>query len=163
MRKENPLLALHEALASALMQDLPAVVYETRDFAAEYQARPPGKGPRELAKGPAQPVIMKTVTRRPEASEVDVVLFSQMWGSTALGYGGLGGAAMTEAYTVVVMTREVACVYFGCGRLAYKVEFDKLTSEQRVNWEQALAKRQVPARSQAKALLGVDVKNRSED
>lgn len=34
-----------------------------------------------------------------------VYTFPQMWGSTALGFGGIGGQAMTEAYTTVVRER----------------------------------------------------------
>lgn len=51
--------------------------------------------------------------------------FPQTWGSTALGFGGIGGAAMTTAQTVVVFTYGApigkAAVYFG-GRFAYLVE-----------------------------------------
>lgn len=41
----------------------------------------------------------------------------QSWGSTALGFGGMGGSAITQALTVVVITDQ-AHVYFG-GRHAY--------------------------------------------
>lgn len=59
---------------------------------------------------------------RPRADMVDCVMFQQMWGSTALGFGGLGGAAMTSAYTVVITgPMGDACVYFG-GRFAYRVD-----------------------------------------
>jgi len=60
-------------------------------------------------------------TRRPTEQDLDVVaMFPQTWGSTALGFGGIGGAAMTTAYTIVI--REGfsgnCLVYFG-GRFAY--------------------------------------------
>jgi hypothetical protein len=45
----------------------------------------------------------------------------QSWGSTALGYGGIGGRAFTKAQTVIVysnLSREVA-VFFGGRHLAY--------------------------------------------
>lgn len=61
--------------------------------------------------------------RRPHPSEVEVRMFPQLWGSTALGFGGgrLGGAAMTHAYTVVVTGPEIgSAVYFGSG-LAYTI------------------------------------------
>jgi hypothetical protein len=50
-------------------------------------------------------------------------MFPQMWGSTALGFGGIGGAAMTSAYTVIVFgcNRTDACVYFN-GGLAYHIK-----------------------------------------
>lgn len=47
--------------------------------------------------------------------------FDQTWGSTALGFGGCGGAAMTTARTFILIPTtgdEVAYVYFG-GRYAY--------------------------------------------
>lgn len=50
--------------------------------------------------------------------EVDVKVFSQMWGSTATGFGDLGycgGSAITKEYTVVCnLEREnIFCVMFG--------------------------------------------------
>lgn len=55
-----------------------------------------------------------------------VYSFPQTWGSTALGFGGIGGQAFTTAQTVVVVYRAYenpiqTAVYFG-GRFAYKVE-----------------------------------------
>lgn len=48
---------------------------------------------------------------------VDLVLhtFPQMWGSTALGFDGIGGQAMTEAYTTVVHERvtNTFVIFFG--------------------------------------------------
>lgn len=50
-------------------------------------------------------------------------MFPQMWSSTALGFGGMGGASITTADTVIVFGehRSNACVYFG-GRFAYLVK-----------------------------------------
>lgn len=54
--------------------------------------------------------------------------FDQTWASTALGFGGVGGSAMTTARTYVLMpsyvlkphsSQDWAIVYFG-GRFAYK-------------------------------------------
>lgn len=60
--------------------------------------------------------------RRPWEGNCDIHVFSQVWGSTALGFGGVGGQAMTNAWTVVVggPTGDF-CVYFA-GRLAYHIE-----------------------------------------
>ena len=58
--------------------------------------------------------------RRPVTEELSVYSFPQTWGSTALGFGGIGGAAMTEAQTTVVMYHHAAAVYFG-RRLAYVI------------------------------------------
>jgi hypothetical protein len=66
--------------------------------------------------------------------------FPQLWGSTALGFGGIGGACMTTAQTVVVMTHDgvgKAAVYFG-GRFAY------LIANPGQGFSQALDKRRMP-------------------
>lgn len=54
---------------------------------------------------------------------LDYSMFTQTWGSTALGFGGMGGASVTRACVVIVHTtqRHRACVYFG-GRHAYTVD-----------------------------------------
>lgn len=59
--------------------------------------------------------------------EVDVRLFPQLWGGTALGFGGLTCHAMTTAYTVVAtqFSRQRAAVYFN-GRFAYRVDLSDL-------------------------------------
>ena len=51
-----------------------------------------------------------------------VEVFPQTWGSTALGFGGVGGQAMTTAYTSVFYDQgqNYAVVFFD-GRLAYIV------------------------------------------
>lgn len=82
----------------------------------EYEfRRTPGKvGTEKVATGK-----MKQV--RPDPYHVSVDMFEQTWGSTALGFGGIGGQAVTSAYTVVVDgPMGDACVYFG-GTLAYHV------------------------------------------
>ena len=117
MRLGTPFEALHEALAAAAHRDIPEITYEDRDWDAW----------RKLSKE-EQGVAMKTDTvprvsriRRPMSDELEVVMFLQTWGSTATGYGGMGGAAMTSAYTIIVSDQRCHCVYFGCGRLAYKL------------------------------------------
>ena len=58
--------------------------------------------------------------RRPNAgdnnyNEGELYDFDQTWGSTALGFGGVGGSAMTTERTYVFIPegREKAFVYFG--------------------------------------------------
>lgn len=58
--------------------------------------------------------------------DLDWEAWPQCWGSTALGYGGIGGQAITHAQTVIVSSlycREVA-VFFGRPRLAYVAHSD---------------------------------------
>lgn len=54
--------------------------------------------------------------------DFDITLFSQTWGSTALGFGGFGGMAITEAYTTVILYTplDIYAVYFD-GDFAYYV------------------------------------------
>lgn len=50
-------------------------------------------------------------------------VFTQMWGSTALGFIGVGGQAMTEAYTTVcyLYDEKIYGVFFG-EKLAYVIK-----------------------------------------
>ena len=54
--------------------------------------------------------------------DIEMYMFPQTWGSTALGFGGIGGQAMTSAYTVVVadIQHNYYGVFFG-ERLAYLI------------------------------------------
>ena len=54
--------------------------------------------------------------------DCDVIDFDQTWGSTALGFGGMGGQMMTTARTYIIVYTNRAYVYFG-GRYAYKVPY----------------------------------------
>jgi len=55
--------------------------------------------------------------------DFEITIFSQMWGSTALGFGGIGGQAMTAAYTTVIWDDyyNIWGVYFE-ERLAYIIK-----------------------------------------
>lgn len=64
---------------------------------------------------------------RISADDFAMYIFEQTWESTALGFGGIGGQAMTTANTYVFIP--VAChqncfVYFD-GRFAYQVPYSK--------------------------------------
>ena len=50
-------------------------------------------------------------------------MFPQTWGSTALGFGGIGGQAITSAYVCIIESNLLGqfAVYFG-GQLAYVIE-----------------------------------------
>lgn len=56
--------------------------------------------------------------------DFEVYVFPQMWGSTALGYSGFGGQAMTTASTIVLYAfhENIVRVYFGCEKLAYQIK-----------------------------------------
>lgn len=95
MPARSPLQALSSALHHAALLGLPPV-------------QDPSGAP-ELA-------------RRPDVSECRVrAMFTQTWGSTALGFGGLGGAAMTSAYTLVIEGPQGDLAVYWNGRFGYRV------------------------------------------
>ena len=60
----------------------------------------------------------------PKIDDFDVYVFEQTWGSTALGFPGWGGNAVTTASVCVLVPlycHQKCFVYFG-GRFAYAVE-----------------------------------------
>ena len=69
--------------------------------------------------------------------EFELVVFLQTWASTSLGFGGIGGQAITSAYTTVILEKYTGIygVFFG-ERLAYVIKkpnevfLDDLTSHQ---------------------------------
>ena len=55
--------------------------------------------------------------------EFEMNMFLQIWGSTALGFSGIGGQAMTSAYTTVVTDAYSGwCGVFFGNTLAYKIK-----------------------------------------
>jgi predicted Fe-S protein YdhL (DUF1289 family) len=138
MRIGLPFDALHEAIAAATHRDFSEITYEDRDWDAY-------RGMTALAQLAAvrnNTVPMVTKTRRPFSDELEIIMFPQNWGSTATGYGGIGGSAMTGAYTIIVSYMMTTyCVYFGCGRLAYKLNWADMTPSGRDNFLSDMAAR----------------------
>ena len=134
MQLGSPFDALHGAIASAVHHDIPEITYQDRDW----QAYKGMTGPEQVDAVNNDTVPTITKTRRVYTDEVEVVMFPQTWGSTALGYGGIGGAAMTPAYTVVVSYENHMCVYFGHGRLAYRLDYNQMSTEGRERWRSDL-------------------------
>lgn len=60
-------------------------------------------------------------------NDFDMSIFEQTWGSTALGFGGIGGQAMTTAntYVFVPVTCHQNCFVYFDGRFAYQVPCSK--------------------------------------
>lgn len=100
----SPIASLAYALVNALRDDLPQIEHREIDYSRPADAN--GRRPTH------------SVWRRPQEHEVDVFMFPQAWPDTTLGFGGIGGQAITKAYTIVVMCDNSAAVYFA-GRLAY--------------------------------------------
>jgi hypothetical protein len=138
MRIGLPFDALHEAIAAATHRDFSEITYEDRDWDA-YRGM---TAIAQLAAVRNNTVPMVTKTRRPFSDELEIIMFPQTWGSTALGYGGMGGAAMTAAYTIILSFHlQTYCVYFGGGRLAYKLEYVDMSKEGRENFFMDMANR----------------------
>jgi len=128
MELGSPIEALHAALSSAQFVDMPEVTdmkrkpsskpfVGNRSNDAEYQ---------EWCKS-----AYEECTRRPFYYELHVeAMFPQTWGSTALGFGGIGGQTITPAYTIIIGCdfNHHYCVYFG-GRFAYKLDMKKFDIE----------------------------------
>jgi hypothetical protein len=105
---DNPITDLANCIAHAQYQGFADIEYEDRDW---QHYRDTGEH-KAIAK-----------TRRPTTRDFGVyAMFPQTWGSTALGHGGMGGAAVTTAYTVVLecMRTQEFLVYFG-GQYCYTV------------------------------------------
>ena len=53
-----------------------------------------------------------------------VETFNQLWGSTCLGYMGIGGQAFTEATSVILIDElnDIVLVYLGTNKLAYAIQ-----------------------------------------
>ena len=124
----DPLVCLSAALHGAANLHLPAVTYDEID--REGMGYPTVA---ELKKSAARPVIRKS--RRPRADECFVLaMFAEAWGSTSLGFGGVGGAAITAAYTVAIQgPGEDIVVYWG-SRFAFLIPRDTVTHEQQADF-----------------------------
>lgn len=140
----SSLMSLHSALAQALLKDLPDIEYQTRDWVSWNNMDSAQQAVAHKTR--TEPSISKS--RRPQEHEVEVYLFPQTWGSTALGYGGMGGSAITDAYTVVVCSHNTACVYFGEGELAYRVRLDELSDQGHQTWRDDLGQHRLADRGQ---------------
>lgn len=150
MRLSSPVEALASAVHHAALCALPELPHRVRDFAAmegwTQQQR------FEASKNDTVPYI--ETTRRPDVSECEVVaMFSQTWGSTALGFGGIGGAAMTSAYTVVVRGPDGAQAIYWAGRFAYLIPA-VVTPEQRQAFAEDLMHGGTVGRREAGARYG---------
>lgn len=109
MFSNNPINDLHHALAHSHYQGFPEIEYEDRDW-------------EHYSKTKEDKRIKKTRLHNPHDITV-FAMFTQTWGSTALGFGGIGGQAITTAYTIVLESEygKGFCVYFG-GRFAYRIQ-----------------------------------------
>lgn len=75
--------------------------------------------------------------RDPKATidEFEVHIFEQVWGSTALGFGGIGGQSITAAYTYVFVPQccDQNCFVYFDGSFAYEAEYNSIFKEDLLN------------------------------
>lgn len=150
MRLSSPIDAVASAVHHAALSALPELPHRTRNYAAMEGWSQEQRY--EASKNGTMPYI--DTTRRPDVSECEVsAMFAQTWGSTALGFGGIGGAAMTPAYTVVVDGPDGSRVVYWAGRFAYLIPA-VVTPEQRQALADDLAKGWTVSRREAGARYG---------
>lgn len=137
MQLGSPIDAVASAVHHAAHVAFPDIHYQDRDWEAleglSFEER------RHMQVENAYP--MRAKVRRPDVSEIQVTaMFPQTWGSTALGFGGMGGAAMTPAYTVVVTGPNGHLAVYWAGQHAYTMDLTAITEQQRDNFNADLAK-----------------------
>lgn len=68
-----------------------------------------------------------TENPRPSLDDFELYTFEQTWGSTALGFGGIGGQAITAARTYVFVPQSCnqKCFVYFAGRYAYAVPYSR--------------------------------------
>lgn len=68
---------------------------------------------------------------RPTIDDFEMYTFEQTWGSTALGFGGIGGQAITSArtYVFVPMNCDQKCHVYFAGRYAYSAKYSRTFME----------------------------------
>lgn len=105
----NGINDLHHAYAHAVHVGFPEYEYEDRDW--------------EHYRKTKEDARIKKSAKHTEYHITLFAMFAQAWSSTSLGFGGIGGQAITSAYTVILESDQGAgfCVYFG-GQFAYRIE-----------------------------------------
>jgi hypothetical protein len=123
MNATNPIETLAGAMAHAAYEAFPEYKYKDRDWPKHDKWRSTlSREEMKTAVAPDDCWLEKT--RKHSMYDLTVYsMFVQTWGSTALGFGGIGGQAITSAYVCVIESNLVGqfAVYFG-GRLAYIIE-----------------------------------------
>ena len=123
MNATNPIETLAGCMAHAAYEAFPEYTYRDRNW-ANYDKWHSGLTREERATAVAPDDCWVEKTRKHSMYDLTVYsMFPQTWGSTALGFGGIGGQAITSAYVCVIESGLIGqfAVYFG-GRLAYVIQ-----------------------------------------
>lgn len=151
MQLDSPVDAVARAIHHAAFVALPDIRYQRRNLGAM-------KGwsaEQRMAAMRNNTVPMSPAVRRPDPTECQVfAMFAQTWGSTALGFGGIGGAAMTPAYTVVVKGPQGHLAVYWAGRFGYLIPPDTPTLTQTGALQDDLAQHLTVGRREAGARYG---------
>jgi len=140
MNATNPIETLAAAMANAAYEAFPEYVYKDRNWQKHDAWRATlSREEMKTAVAPADCWVEKT--RKHSLYDLTVnSMFVQTWGSTALGFGGIGGQAITSAYVCIIESNLIGqfAVYFG-GRLAYVIKrpnstfFEHITNQKMVD------------------------------
>jgi hypothetical protein len=122
MNATNPIETLAGCMAHAAYEAFPEYKYQDRNWAKHDKWRSTlTREEMKTAIAPADCFVEKS--RKHSFYDLTVYsMFPQTWSSTALGFGGIGGQAITSAYVCIIESNLVGgyAVYFG-GRLAYVI------------------------------------------
>jgi hypothetical protein len=122
MNATSPIETLAGCMAHAAYEAFPEYKYQDRDWAKHDKWRSTlTREEMKTAVAPADCFVEKS--RKHSFYDLTLYnMFPQSWGSTALGFGGIGGQAITSAYVCIIESNLVGgyAVYFG-GRLAYVI------------------------------------------
>ncbi|KVP75332.1 hypothetical protein WJ96_06110 [Burkholderia ubonensis] len=138
MQLTSPIDAVARAIHHAAFVAIPDIHYRKRELSAMK-----GWSAEQRMDAMRNNTVPETdAVRRPDATECEVfAMFAQTWGSTALGFGGIGGAAMTPAYTVIVAGPNGHLAVYWAGRFAYLIDPAKQTEKQRKALQEDLGNR----------------------
>lgn len=144
----SPIATLAQALHHAAFIALPDTQHMSRDTMAE------AKHFKEHATH-CDPIWVGTPVRPRADDQCKVAaMFPQTWSNTALGFGGVGGQAISDAYTIVIEGPEGdQAVYFNAAP-AYLIRPSVQTKEQRTAWFKDLQQNQVASQMEAAARYG---------
>jgi hypothetical protein len=122
MNATNPIETLAGCMAHAAYEAFPEYKYQDRNWANHDKWRATlTREEMKTAVAPDECFVEKT--RKHSYYDLTVYsMFPQTWSSTALGFGGIGGQAITSAYVCIIESNLVGgyAVYFG-NRFAYLI------------------------------------------
>jgi hypothetical protein len=123
MNATFPIETLAGCMAHAAYEAFPEYKYQDRNWAMHDKWRATLTR-EEMKTAVAPPECFVEKTRKHTFYDLTLYnMFPQTWSSTALGFGGIGGQAITSAYVCVIQSNLVGgyAVYFG-GRFAYMID-----------------------------------------